>query len=50
MNNKQKHLERNLSVAQRNALFIKKMKNNAEFRKYFLQIVGESIKEIAKPM
>ena len=34
--NKRKHLERNLSAAQRDQLFMKKMKNDAEFRKNFL--------------
>ena len=38
---KRKHLERNLSTAQKDQLFMKKMKNDAEFRKD-LQIVRES--------
>ena len=33
INNKQKHLERNLLVPQRDQLFTKAMKNDAEFRK-----------------
>ena len=36
--NKRKHLERNLSTAQRDQLFMKRMKNNAEFRKDLLPI------------
>ena len=36
INNKRKHLERNLLVAQRGQLFMKKMKNDAEFRKDLL--------------
>ena len=36
--NKRKHLERNLSTAQRDQLFMKGMKNHAEFRKDLLQI------------
>ena len=50
-------MERNLSAAQRDQLFMKEMKNDAEFRKDLLQIVRESndcfsnsIKEIPKSM
>ena len=43
IDNKRKHLERNLSAAQRDQLFMKEMKNDAEFRKDLLQIVRESI-------
>ena len=57
IDNKQKHLERNLSAAQRDQLFMKEMKNDAEFRKDLLQIVRESndcfsnsVKEISKSM
>ena len=42
IDNKRKHLERNLSAAQRDQLFMKEMKNDAEFRKGLLQIVRES--------
>ena len=57
IDNKRKHLERNLSAAQRDQLFMKEMKNDAEFRKDLLQIVRESndcfsnsVKEISKSM
>ena len=57
IDNKRKHLERNLSTAQRGQLFMKDMKNDAEFRVDLLQIVRESndcfsksIKEISKSM
>ena len=57
IDNKRKHLERNLSAAQRDQLFMKKMKNDAEFRKNFLWIVGEStdcflnsVKELSRSM
>ena len=57
INNKRKHAERNLSAAQRDQLFMKEMKNDAEFRKDLLQIVRESndcfsnsVKEISKSM
>ena len=50
-------MERNLSAAQRDQLFMKEMKNDAEFRKDLLQIVRESndcfsnsVKEISKSM
>ena len=55
-NNKRKHLERNLSAAQRDQPFMKEMKSDAEFRKN-LQIVRESsdcfsnsVKDIFKSM
>ena len=57
INNKRKQLERNLSAAQRDDLFMEEMKNDAEFRKDLLQIVRESndcfsnsVKEISKSM
>ena len=57
IDNKRKRLERNLSAAQRDQLFMKEMKNDAEFRKDLLQIVRESndcfsnsVKEISKSM
>ena len=57
IDNKRKHLERNLSAAQRDQLFMQEMKNDAEFRKDLLQTVRESndcfsnsIKEIPKSM
>ena len=57
INNKRKHLERNLSAAQSDQLFMKEMKNDAEFRKDLLQIVRESndcfsnsVKEISTSM
>ena len=46
INNKQKHLERNLAAAQRDQLFMKKMKNDAEFRKD-LQTVRKGIHRVA---
>ena len=56
IDNKRKHLERNLSAAQRDQLCMKEMKNDDEFRKG-LQIVRESnncfsnsVKEISKSM
>ena len=56
IDNKRKHLERNLSAAQRGQLCMKEMKNDVEFRKD-LQIVRESnncfsnsLKEISKSM
>ena len=42
IDDKRKRLERNQSTAQKDQLFMKKMKNDAEFRKDFLQIVRES--------
>ena len=42
IDNKRKHAERNLSAAQRDQLFMKEMKNDAEFRKDLLQIVRVS--------
>ena len=57
IDNKRKDLEKNLSAAQRDQLFMKEMKNKAKFRKEFLQIVRESndcfsnsVKEISKSM
>ena len=57
IDNTRRHLERNLSAAQRDQLFMKEMKNDAEFRKDLLQIVRESndcfsnsVKEISKSM
>ena len=56
IDNKRKHLERNLSAAQRDQLCMKEMKNDVEFRKD-LQIVRESnncfsnsVKEISTSM
>ena len=55
IDNKRKHLERNLSAAQRDQIFMKEMKNDAEFRKDLLQTVrksndcfSNSVKEISK--
>ena len=55
INSKRKQLERNLSAAQRDDLFMEEMKNDAEFRKDLLQIVRDlndcfsnSVKEISK--
>ena len=39
IDNKRKHLERNLSAAQRDQLFMDEMKKDANFRKDLLQIV-----------
>ena len=39
IDNKRKHLKRNLLAAQRDQLFMEKMKNDADFRKGLLQIV-----------
>ena len=57
IDNKRQLLERNLSAAPRNQLFMKEMENDAEFRKDLFQIVRESndcfsnsIKKISKPM
>ena len=57
IDNKRKRLERNLPAAQRDQLFMKEMKNDAEFRKDLLQIVRESndcfsnsVKEISKSL
>ena len=43
INNKRKHLERNLWAGQRHQLFMKEMKNDDEFTEDLLQIVRESI-------
>ena len=42
IDNTRKHLERNLSTAQRDQLFMKEMKNDVKFRKDLLQTVRES--------
>ena len=55
IDNKRKHLERNLSAAHRDQIFIKETKNDAEFRRDLAQAMRESnecfsdsVKEISK--
>ena len=57
IDNKRKHLERNLLAAQRDQLLMKEMKNDAEFRKDLFQIMrksndcfSNSVKEISESM